>query len=508
MAIASQESRPSLSESWVQDTVNWLWGFRLQRFQLDILMALLNGGIYSVMLPTDHGKSTLLEMSVVLSLILDPTHPNIVVKISPTAAKQTLESCCVRLIKAATRYPWVEPKVPQSRITGLPQVGHGFFVTGADFTNVRNPSLYAASLGEADNQGRRGRTHIDDIETEREGKYIAYRERLEGRVDSMLRTIERDPQYLWAIFGTPQHGDSIMFKTVNKLRSTGDKFKIFRFPIQDPETGAPLWKEAMEKAELHRRTMSPWAWRVAYELEPTATSRLDWDALERCKDRTFPFCRNWSEFKAWLATRYENHEEALAHSSRYIGYDPSGDMEYAVASIVFIGQEWFLLQAHLEPGDVFQQIARVAQDWEAYEDPIIVIEKNAQQKAFVDLARERLPQAQVVTHQTTSIMKSEQIGIPFMLNDVAQGYAHLPYADNIGRNVAEYALTEMENYSAQSHPHLLPAIWFAWYWHRRHVTVMRLNEKVEQAAPAQARVVKIDGLYKKRAAGAWGRHRR
>src|SRR5207302_330233 len=68
----------SVPRQWVFETVQRIWGFRLYPFQLDILCKLLNGGIYSIQMSTDHGKSMLIEMAVVVGLIIDPNRRMIV----------------------------------------------------------------------------------------------------------------------------------------------------------------------------------------------------------------------------------------------------------------------------------------------------------------------------------------------------------------------------------------------------------------------------------------------
>lgn len=489
------------TEQWVQDHVEWLWGFRLERFQLDIVMLLLGGGVMSILMPTDHGKSTCLKISVVLSLILNPQQPNIIVKISKTAAIGALQSIVFTLIKASEEYEYVKPMVRMNRSTGLPLVGHSFMIKGGDWSNVDNPSVYAASIWEADLQGRRGRAHVDDIETEREGRYLAYRERLEARVDSVLRTIEDKALSLFAFFGTPQHGESIYFKIVDKLRLLGQRFKVIKLPWKDPVTGKLLWPLRANKIEIHRRAMTPWAFAVAYELEPAKVGRLSFEEIERVKDTGFPYCKSRKKFESWLRATYDNADTMLAMAHYYIGYDPSAEYDFAVGAMCYIGPEKFMLDAYMEPGDITDQMRVIEEMYQRIPDAIIVIERNGQQKAYRDLLAKKLPHADVQMHQTTDMKDDEKIGIPSMLMEMKQGRYHLPYGDDTGANISEYAIEELRNYSPLSHPHLLPALWFPHYWHEKYI----VGPMQEAADKAEDDGYKIIPTQLDRARKSWGR---
>jgi hypothetical protein len=290
-------TRPKLTERWVKETVRWLWGFDLKPFQLADLIALLTGGVISVLYPTDHGKSTLIEMSVVLHVILDPFRANLVIKASPDAAAEFSMVACTLLERAAEKYPWVKPRVRHDQ-TGTPLPGRGFHVEGGNMAN-RNKAVMSVSIGARDLQGRRARTHIDDVETMREAMYPRFRELLANRVAATLRTLEDRPDALWAMFGTPYLENTIYYDIVRKLADMGPRHRIIRRPIRD-EFGNLLWQERAEKVEMHRRTMSATEWKVAYMLEPITFGKPDPSDVQSMMDTSFSFCASERDFAIWL----------------------------------------------------------------------------------------------------------------------------------------------------------------------------------------------------------------
>lgn len=198
--------RQRLSRQWISDMVEAIWQIRLEPFQLDDLEKLVGGGIYTLMYPTDHGKSMLLEMAAVLRLAVNPNRRILVVKINDGAAKETVREICRRLLIASwlvddegflvvagvfdggvfrptagahkrRLYPGLEPLGVRWLSGGDPYgIADGFDVAGIERTyRNSNRSVRCYGLGARDLQGKRGDTLIDDIEREEEARSDAYR---------------------------------------------------------------------------------------------------------------------------------------------------------------------------------------------------------------------------------------------------------------------------------------------------------------------------------------------
>jgi hypothetical protein len=488
-----------MSLGWIDETVSWLWGFQLEPFQREILEDLMSGGMYSVMLPTDHGKSTLIEIAVILGIIRDPQRANIVVKVSEEAAKDVARTICWQLMNASTRYPHCKPLVRWSKMKEQPEATGSFYVVGGDREN-RNPTVFAGSIGSRDLQGRRGRTFIDDVETANEARSPAFRASLEDKVNATLRTLEPRPERLWAIFGTPYHEASVYFTVIEKLRDVGTQYKVIRRPIVD-EFGVALWPARRDKVEIHRRTMSPTEWQVAYELKPIAFGKLDLEMAKATFDLNFPLCPTQKE-----ATQFLKERHGLEHltASWYIGYDPAARGDFAIVAVGICMSHLYVFRAYLQAGDIFDQI-RILQDLTGqFPGATLVIEKNGQQQAFIDIIRERMPNVMVAEHNSRHIRDEEQIGIPALLDYVRSARFHLPAMDDGGLAMSRPVYEEIRAWPA-GHPHLLPAIWFC---SRREAIAGTMHSvSVQQAPTERPRVwqVEVTPVIRRRVQEAWSK---
>src|SRR2546430_13044410 len=136
------------------------------------------------MYPTDYGKSTLIEMAVVLGLILDANARFVVVKINEQAARECAEELArkLQLASETLHQKQLKPLVTWRHESTPFGVGGGFWIQGADHSGRNtNRSVHCYALGSRDLQGKRGRTLIDDIETQEEANSIAMRLQLEKR---------------------------------------------------------------------------------------------------------------------------------------------------------------------------------------------------------------------------------------------------------------------------------------------------------------------------------------
>lgn len=506
---------------WVRRMVEWLWGFSLRDFQLDDLMTLLTGGILSIMYPTDHGKSMLCKMSVVLSICDNPSRRQIYVPASTPTASDFLVSCALLLEHASERYPDVLPLVRHDE-HGTPICGTGFYVKGANRQADQNRSIMAFTLGAKIKQGRRGRTHIDDVETEKEGQYAVAREQLGIRIASTLRTLEDRPDALWALFGTPYAANSVYYSIPEKLEALGKGYTVIRRPVVDEQTGQPLWLDRHRKVQLHRLTMQPGEYDAAYLLKlPAQHGKPTKEEIERIPKDYFGWLENESTAREWfrsvLTTTYlRRYPQAFHEVNRrvaflmqglrfYLGWDPAAQGSYGIVLDAVLDQNWWILRAASQAGDIYDQLAILEPWWKSFPSATIVFERNAQQWVFRDVASNLMPEAVFEPHYTkTSTDKDEDVGIPSVLK-LAKGlnnYLHLPYGDEQTRAMADIVLAEIRGWPGL-HGHCLPAIWFTTIFDSQGRLVRAKRAAARQNEAASYQMFKVTPKMGRIARDAW-----
>lgn len=537
-----------ISAEWCQSHIEWIYGFRLDTWQLEDLVRLLSGGIYTVMYPTDFGKSMLIELYVILSLLRNPKRRKIVVKINQGAADECCSELAKRLHFAATH---VCPKcdVAHSEVKPLVAwrggepygVGEGFWVEGAhaDGTGDRNTnkSVRCYGIGSRDLQGKRGDTCIDDLERREEAVSVAERARLVSRVGAVTRTLEDYPDMLWAMFGTPQHEESIYFDLAVRLQDLGVQYAEIHRPL-DFVLGTPFGTRRRQKIEIHRRTMPKSEFAAAYELRPIHSRKLTNEEIERLvKAREAPRFLHERHFYDWLRQRmlsdrpeYRDPQtwerEVLTRLTKlefYIGWDPAGTGDWASAVIALLGRHVWVLRTYLGTGDAWDQASRIKGYHMEFPSAVVIIEKNGQQKAFKDVFEMACPEATIFGHATFSNKDSEQVGIPALIKDVREGYLHLPFGDEdwADEEFRDFII-ELQRYGPTAHPHIIPAIWFCWYWSRKHeysdVARAEVEKRQHDAEVGEIRIQHPEFAtriapprnpeLRRRAQAAWGRRHR
>jgi hypothetical protein len=480
---------PLLTRQWVFETVKAIWGFDLQWWQTEDIYKLLTGGIYSVMYPTDYGKSTMIEIVVVLGLILDHNRRYIVVKINDAAAQETSYEICSKLQRAADVFKLAEVRPLVAWRNGNPfGISNGFWVGGADravgLGRNSNRSVHVYALGSRDLQGKRGATLVDDVETQEEANSLAMRQQLEKRLSAVMRTLEDRPDALWGILGTPYHETSVYFDFVVKLRGLGVRYEEIRREPRLPD-GSLLWPQRAQKMEIHRRTMTKTEFAAAYELRPVSARRFRPEDIEALKEPTWDFPRDERAFRLWLYEhlisikpefRAEDSwaKECLAKLTTlefYIGWDPATTGDHAISAVALLGWQTYLLRAMLGVGDVWDQALKAKSLFELFPSASVIIEKNAQQKAFKDVFEKACPDAPVFGYGTyaAAYRESYAASMPAFMAEVREGKLHIPWGD---REVSEREFsdftTELEQYGPTAHPHIIPSIWFCWAWSHQH----------------------------------------
>jgi len=493
-------------EAFVQE----IWGIRLLPWQLDDLLKFVSGGLYSYSIPTDTGKSFLLEVTACARLVANPNRRIIMVKINDGAAREVTAELARRMfqisqlkLNGAPMYPGTEPMLRWSRgRTGIDPwgIGNGFSVEGRDYLDRNvNESVKSYALGSRDLQGKRGDTLVDDVERQEEADSDAYRRQLRVRIDAVLRTLEAKVDSLWMIVGTPFHADSIYSYVTRALEGVSRPFEQIHRPYKNPD-GSYLWPERAEKAEIHRKTMSTTSLAAAYELTPLRSrSMTSAEIEEKVRDRALPYISNQKQFWQLLVERGRSHcppwrdtaswqmeiEQRLADGlGFYVGWDPATTGDWAITTYACWGEDTYLLRCHLGLGDTWEQLMVVRDYFTSFPEARVVVENNGQQKAFRDLMQQDdvLQFAPTISHGTTQSRKDDShVGLPAMVERIQEGYFWTPWMDE-DRAYREFKDFEDELmvYGPTSHPHVLPAIWFGWRWHRLHVQMTGVQRKVAQ----------------------------
>lgn len=458
------------------------------------------------MLPTHN--SMLLEMAAAARLTADPNRRALIVKINDIAAREVTAELARRMYQISQlrhhggpAYPGTKPMLRWTKEReGIDPwgIGLGFDIEGRNFgeRNI-NHSVKGYALGSRDLQGKRGDTYVDDVERQEEANSEAYRRQLKTRMDAVLRTIESRMDSIWLIVGTPFHADSVYSHITRKLQGIDRPYEYIHRPFKNPD-GTYLWPERAEKAELHRRTMSKTAFAAAYELTPIKTRSMSEEEIEeKLRDPRMPYFNNEREVWDWLLERARSHcppwrtmpdwtfemEQRMTQGLMfYVSWDPAAVGDWAIVALACYGDETIILRSKIAIGDTWEQILTVRDQFLAFPSAQIMWESNAQQKAFADLVRsdEILSQATIVGVGTTGPRKNDdQVGLPAMVDSIHQGYFKEPWLDP-ERAEREFSDLEAEltNYSETSHPHGLPAVWFAWRWHRLHVQNTSVRRKI------------------------------
>jgi hypothetical protein len=495
---------PVFNRDSVVKLIRWLWRLDLTvtydeseeaptvTYLLDDLMKLLVGGIYTIAYPTDYGKSTLVEMSVVLSLIFWPEDTvNAVIKANEDAAVAAARVCWWKLDFASKILPYCRPMSGIRQ--GNPEVKKGFFIEGSELRTFggRDPSVYPAGIGDSSLPGRRGRAHFDDLETENTVKSEAKMDTLQKQFNSCVRLIQQHARYLFMVAGTPQGANSLMYAIKDDFKLLGYRYEAIFRPeeIQLGENqGKLLWPKRRVKRDMQKVLMDPSAYKIAYQLTPPGADRYDGErAYEQIRDRNLPYPADENHFRQllWQRTyerysprigfspefRYESDLRAFADSHTagtriYIGWDPATTGTFALHVVVVNPEERYILRSVIDSGTPDEQallIRRWRHDWPS---ATVILEKDAQQLAFAHVLMHVDPQCPWAPHQTTGYNKdSKFIGIPTMMQEIMDGRWCIPWQDD-DFSTGEFGDLgiEIRRWGPISHPHGIPSIWFVWHF--------------------------------------------
>jgi hypothetical protein len=239
------------------------FGIHLERFHEDMLELAWSGGQVVELVPTEHGKSTLLAVWFpLLSLANDPNLPHTVCCVNEPEAILRLKA--QRHILETNHdlirdYPWLAR--PRRGTWGARE----YNVDGRDGSQL-SPSMWACGRGNGSIKGHRALTVFDDLEGKRSRDHAAYREDLKQWFWTEAIRAIHDPgdcaRPLLLAAGTPYDVDSFYFDLAER-----EDWKLFRQPYRWPD-GSLIWKKKSQKVELFKKTMKRDEFAIAMELDP------------------------------------------------------------------------------------------------------------------------------------------------------------------------------------------------------------------------------------------------
>lgn len=488
--------RYSFTPTSFEDFVYEVWGIKLLAWQREDMFKFVVGGIFSWSIPTDHGKSSGVEIVHCCRLCEDPNRRQLAIKSNDTTAQETTVEVARRLRQIADgvtfhggpMFEWVEPQVTWRGMRGDEPYGvrDGFDVVGVD-RRMRNPnrSFRGYGIGDRDLQGKRGDTSIDDVETLEHADSQAEQRRLSARMDGIVRTLEADPvEVMWVIVGTAMHEESVYNQVTDRLGDLPIAWERIERPFRNAD-GSYLWPERGPKIEIHRQMMSKRAWAVGYELRLDRRRALTPEEIRQAvREVSMPWVDNQRDFVAWFldwamqngppytapTTWRKFVEERIEQELRfYICWDPATEGDWAIVTLAMWGDYVWVLRCTVDDTDTFEQMMTVKDQFLDFPKSTLILETNGQQKVFLDVAREDdvLKQVPYVKH-TSQGKRHPQAGLPAMMEFVRKGYLRCPWGDEARASLEFDALErEAERYGPTAHPHALMAVWFGWRYHRR-----------------------------------------
>lgn len=499
---------PRFTRKNVAQLIIWLWEFDPEAgpleggstipYLLDDLMLLLNGGIFSIAYPTDHGKSTLADCDTVISLILWPEETlNIYIKAAVETAEAAAQGAAFKLTRAAEYFPYARPLCRWDVQTGMPQVKRGYFIEGCRLRQLgeRNRSVYPAGIGSRSVQGMRGRAHLDDLEDENTLKSEAKEDTLRKQVNNSVRNLQVETQegriQLWAIFGTPQGANSVMNVVDADLASRAIQFHVIRRPrvIQDgPFKGQLLFPRTDTKRLMQEGIMDRTAYNIAWELKLPGEGRYDGEAAERnILDRGLPLLKNQNDLQEFLYHRIiqdgqrhvgfnysdaghlarEAHRMVTEELAVYVGWDPAPVGTYGLVLEAMLPKTRWVLRICIDTGGSDEQAEKILEWQYLFPDLSVVVERDGQQDAFIDLLRLMDPGCMIVPHMTHGYNKNTgHTALKNMMREMLKPNVwHFPYVpEDYCEEYLGPILREVRRWGPTAHPHGLMAVWFPWYY--------------------------------------------
>ena len=421
-------------------------GFQLMPFHKKILEALFGGGEWDIMLPTDHGKSTLCNVIFpILSLASNPDGAHILIGANVRDATSWVDV-------VADHFRFNEPLIRDFPWLGRPTGGttrrwnsHEITIAGRGRGN-RNPSLAAFGRGAGDVKGRRGMTICDDLEGAESISQVERDRLYEWMMKEALRTEEDasyNPRRLFANIGTPFDPDSIHIRLINE-----HGFQVFRQPYKY-DSGRLIWPMKKQKVLARYRQWSPEQFAIAMQLDPTG-GREDLLSMDQIIAKT--------NAKGGLS----------AEGVTYINLDPASGSQTTkadYAGISVVRYDWpieeqlpavtVLACTEMKLG-ALEQVHLCARLHGEYGVPVIVEGNSQQQGTYKMLFQQYHPEVPIIIYITQKRTKHDPVLGISILRTLLRADKLTILEEGQGAQSLRKELRDV----GSKHDHLMMSIWF------------------------------------------------
>lgn len=460
-------------------------------FQLEVVRAmefLPPGNTLMVLLPPEHGKTTLYEDWLTLRLAHNPSLRNHVGSESISLSKKILARVQDRLANSRADHrmtelvvkygPFAPPKDDQRR-RGQPWTKQYFDVWRKNEFDERDYSLAALGFGSQIIGSRSDHLHVDDVQSVK----------TLGQTDSMVTEFLQDwlsrpgESGITTIMGNRIDEGDFYEALIEHLDD--DLMQVIRYPaiVERDGEAEPLWPErwTMEKLDRMRRKVGDEVFERNWMQRPRAKLFSTFD--ERTVEGAFNPMRRLGDIVAGKAHVIGLDPAIGGRKTTTGGRNAMVTCQFDETGLtpVLIREDRTLRNNQEILAVLEDQICTVRAGGGFVSD--VVIEENAFQKGLCnDLQLEGLRQQYgfaVRPHTTGSNKYDENIGVPSMVHTFLRKQVHLPWADDdftrlwVGELRAQFLAWKPLIKGTHLRQDLLMAFWYVWtLWRHRRGTVM------------------------------------
>ena len=496
LRVKTPQRTDALGRSFVENRLHY-FGYETPWFQLATVQAYAKakpGDIVFVLMPPEHGKTTLTEDDLTLSIGQNPNTMITLVSEGERMA-QKMSSRIQRRMMADGPFPDFVydfgPFQPQEGESQMQPWGvKAWTVYQANMSADQRDFTMAIGGWRSAIAGTRAlRLHLDDIQSLRSL----------GQTEDMWTTFRQDmlsrPGETGITTGNGTRvGPRDFYARVDDEFRGEDFYKKVEFPAivldnttQEPK---PLWEYdertrtgyTMESLERLRKKVGEEAWWRNYMQAPKSNE------LEVFSEDGINLCLN--PMRTYGMSRYDLPDSEITHGDAWITVDPSIGGRNIISAMHPEADKLWLLAMREDStlprnSAIANAIDQVASDLKAkgWRTTMLVIEAMAFQKGLMEdeaikdvAARHGM---RLESHMTGLNKYDEEVGVPSMASSVESGLIDLPYSTDHDRYLTDLLLSEFRAWKPYRDKHtnrlkfkrgtqlrqdMLMALWFGWIW--------------------------------------------
>lgn len=475
------------------------FGHESPPFHIEIVNAIERakpGSVNMILMPPEHGKTTLLEDYASMKLALDPSWRITVGSEKIQHGRKVLSRIMHRMEPGSTSKEYVRrfgpfvPQVGDKRKSQQPWGSTAFDIYKKRNHDERDFSMAALGITSAVAGTRTDLLVLDDCQSRKSINIT----------DTIIETLRQDwltrpgeDGVTW-IIGT-RVGDRDMYEVLME-EDVIDTMIVY--PAID-QNGEPLWPQKWPAESLAhmRKKVGEDAWHRNYMQKPRVTGSATFTErmVERCKRKDIS-----------VSTPLP------AHAAIYVGVDPNistGAGRNAVVALAHLADTQHARvvaaredQKLVRNSDIIRILEEVIARFHRAQVTDVVLEENAFQKGLLEdeslIALQNRYGFRIRGHRTSEAKYDENIGIPSMATDFVRGQIELPWQDEdearteFFKLVDELYMWRPNKKGTHLRQDLVMALWFAWiiFHERREQAEVDTNSFRFRAmgyAPTQAR---------------------